>query len=236
MVTGAQQPKENGSAQLWLASRPRPQIHDLKANREATSIKQKSIGGFPVKAAQLLECPGMKQRDEETYRTFLGLFAAHEAALRAYVRRTVPTRNDAGDVMQGVALTLWKKLDELDHYDNFRKWAFGVARLESLAWLRDKARDRRVLSNDLVNTIADEGAEIEDRLELQREVLETCLERLPFDQRALVLKAYTVGVQVKDVAQESGRTVPAFYQWLHRIRVQLQACTRRAIQAREGTA
>ena len=71
---------------------------------------------------------------------FLRLLTANEAAIRAYVRRLVPTRDDAADVMQGISLVLWKKFADLDELAEFRKWAFGVARYETLAWLRDKAR------------------------------------------------------------------------------------------------
>ena len=45
----------------------------------------------------------------EIHEKFVTLFAANEAAIRAYVRRLVPTRDDAADVMQGVALVLWRK-------------------------------------------------------------------------------------------------------------------------------
>lgn len=172
----------------------------------------------------------MRQEDSDVYEAFLRHFAANEAALRAYVRRLVPTRHDAADVMQGTALVLWKKFGDLDSPEDFRKWAFGVARYEALAWLRDKARDRRVLADDLLDTIADEAALIDERLEAQREALEDCLEKLPAEQRTLVLKAYMPDVQMTAVAEQSGRTIGAFYQWLHRMRMRLLECTQRTIR------
>jgi len=173
----------------------------------------------------------MKQESADVYEEFLGGFTANEAALRAYVRRLVPTRSDAADVMQGIALVLWKKFGELDHPENFRKWAFGVARYEALSWLRDKARDRCVLADDLLNTIADEAERMDDRLQAQREALESCLDKLPAEERTLVLRAYMPDVQIRDVAKQSGRTVGAFYQWLHRMRLRLLECTRRVIRS-----
>ena len=59
-------------------------------------------------------------------------------------------------VMQSVVLVLWRKFRELDHADHFRKWAFGVARFEALAWLRYKARDRLVLADDVLQAVARE--------------------------------------------------------------------------------
>ena len=36
-----------------------------------------------------------------------------------------------------LAVVLWKKFGEFDGTRDFRKWAFGVARFEALAFLRD---------------------------------------------------------------------------------------------------
>ncbi len=173
----------------------------------------------------------MQQDKRDFYEEFLSQFTANEAAVRAYVRRLVPTRHDAADVLQGIALVLWKKFGELDSPENFRKWAFGVARYEALSWLRDKARDRQVLSDDLLNTIAHEAVLIDERLQSQREALENCLDKLPVEQRTLVLKAYMPDVQIQHVAEQSGQTVGAFYQWLHRMRLRLLECIQRTIGA-----
>lgn len=162
---------------------------------------------------------------------FLTLFTSSEPAIRAYIRRLVPTRNDAADVMQGVSLVLWKKFHELDQPSDFRKWSFGVARYETLAWLRNKSRDRLVLAEDVLLTLAHESERGEERLTAQREALEDCLEKLPQPQRTAILAAYAPDAAMQDVAKQSGRTVAAFYQWLHRMRLQLLECTRRTLQS-----
>jgi len=173
----------------------------------------------------------MDQQNPGFHEQFLRLFTANEAAIRAYVRRLVPTRDDAADVMQGIALVLWKKFSELEELDGFRKWAFGVARYETLAWLRDKARDRLVLADDVLDMVAQESAQFEKQLSAQRDALESCLEQLPSEQRSLVLDAYMPDVRIQEVANQSGKTVAAFYQWLHRVRVRLRECTRRTLRA-----
>lgn len=172
----------------------------------------------------------MDQHNMEIHELFLRQFTANQAAIRAYVRRLVPTRHDAADVMQGIALVLWKKFSELAEQDDFRKWSFGVARYETLAWLRDKGRDRLILSNEVLNIVADESAKIESHLSSQREALESCLEKLPSEQRSWILVAYTPDSHIQEVAEQSGKTVSAFYQWLHRIRMRLLECTRRTLQ------
>ena len=52
----------------------------------------------------------MEQDSATTHERFLTLFTVNKPAIRAFVRRLVPTRQDAADIMQDVALVLWRKL------------------------------------------------------------------------------------------------------------------------------
>jgi RNA polymerase sigma-70 factor, ECF subfamily len=171
----------------------------------------------------------MLSPETERHHRFLRLFTAQEPAIRAYVRRLVPARADADDVMQEVAVVLWDKFDTFIESGDFRVWAFGVARYEVLAWVRDKGRDRLVLDEDVVERLADETAADEPRLGRQREALEICVSRLEPPQRQLLMAAYQSDAQIQQVAQHSGRTVAGFYQWLHRMRRLLLECIRREL-------
>jgi len=166
---------------------------------------------------------------------FLRLFTANESSIRSYVRRLLPSRNDVDDLMQNIAVVLWEKFGQFRIGGDFRAWAFGIARFEVLAWLRDKGRDRRTLAGDVMELIADESAtpESESALSTQRLALEHCLGKLPVEQRQLLLYAHQPGSSMGDVAAQSGRTKVAFYQWLYRLRHSLLNCVRRQV-AQEG--
>ena len=161
---------------------------------------------------------------------FVRLFAANEPAIRTFVRRLLPTREDASDVMQEVAVLLWRKFDPSYGDLDFRKWAFWVARYEVLAWRRDHARDRHVLSEEVLMLIAEESVQAEDVLASQREALKTCLEKVAEPQRKLLLAAYAAKGGVQQVAQQSGRSRQGFYQWLYRVRRMLLDCVRKSLQ------
>lgn len=165
---------------------------------------------------------------------FLRLFMAHELSIRAHVRRLVPTRVDADDVMQEVAVVLWQKFGAFRPDADFRSWAFGVVRYEALAWRRDKARDRLVLRDDLIERLAVEALEDESRLACQRDLLRKCLDALDSRQRDLLLAAYQPTTAIQDVARDSGRTVGAFYQWIHRMKRLLLECVRERMQRLDG--
>lgn len=170
----------------------------------------------------------MSPPDNDRHRRFLRSFTTHEPAIRAFVRRMVPSRADADDILQDVSVVLWEKFDSFRPDADFRAWAFGVARFEVLGWLRDKGRNRLVLDEQVLMAIADESAADEPRLERQREALEACMKKVEPDQRALLMQAYQPDSLIQEIARTSGRTVPGFYQWLHRMRRMLLECIRRA--------
>lgn len=56
---------------------------------------------------------------------------------------------DAEDVLQDVNVTLWEKMDEALAADSFDAWAYGVARMQVLAY----HRDRQVFDPELLELI-----------------------------------------------------------------------------------
>ena len=175
----------------------------------------------------------MHDLNDQHHDQFLRLFAAHEPALRTFVRSLLPSLADVSEVMQEVAVVLWQKFAEFDATRDFRKWAFGVARYQALAYLRDRARDRHVFDDELVGRLADEAVAAGPRHEAQREALETCLQKLPAHQRELVLSAYTEGTRMDVLAAQRERTAMSLYKLLHRLRQLLLECVRRAIAREE---
>src|SRR4051812_46890773 len=107
----------------------------------------------------------MPPSETERHHLFLRSFTAHEASIRAHVRRLVPTRADADDVMQEVSVVLWEKFGTFREDADFRAGAFGVARFEVLAWLRDRSRDRLVLDENVAAKIGEDPPADEPQLE-----------------------------------------------------------------------
>jgi RNA polymerase sigma-70 factor (ECF subfamily) len=177
----------------------------------------------------------MSPDEQQRHDQFLQLYVAHEEALRGFVRGLVPTREDAREVMQETAAILWRKFGELTGPEEFRRWAFGVARFEALAFARDRARDRHVFSEELIEALAHEHEENADEFAAERVALERCVQKLDATQRALVREAYAPGARIGELAERSGRTAMALYKTLHRVRLALAECARRVL-AEEGLA
>ena len=175
----------------------------------------------------------MSPAEIEQHQRFLRALSTHEPTVRAYIRRLVPSRSDADDVMQEVVIVLWEKFGEFREGAEFLPWAFGIARYKVLSWLRDRGRDRLVLSEEVVDLIAEETAQDETRLDRQRRALETCTQKLEPEQRDLLMRAYQPQAQIQNIAVTSGRSVTGFYQWLHRIRRLLLDCIQRELTREE---
>lgn len=171
---------------------------------------------------------------EDKHACFLGLFTAHESSIHAYVRRLVYRREDASDVMQKIAIILWKKFDQLKSAKEFRKWSFGVARYEVLAWRRDLARERErlVLSTETIELMAIEMDRKSEQLDLEREaILQHCLNKLKKEQRSALQEMYMDESNTPTLAQKFGKSTTGFYQWIYRIRQNLSKCAKNLANA-----
>jgi RNA polymerase sigma-70 factor, ECF subfamily len=175
----------------------------------------------------------MAIHDPTEQEDFLPLYIQNEEALRAFVRSMLPTRDDAREVMQEVALVLWQKFGELREREKFRAWAYAVARMRVLAFLRDRSRDRHVFGDDVLTLLADEMEENTDAFEAERAALETCLKKLDPARRTLLDAAYAPGVRIDTLAASAGRSAMSVYKALHRIRLTLMECTQRALSKEE---
>ncbi|WP_404308319.1 sigma-70 family RNA polymerase sigma factor [Neorhodopirellula lusitana] len=175
----------------------------------------------------------MDKSDREQHDQFLRLFIEHEEMLRLFVRSLLFSGEESREVMQEVAIVLWRKFDSSLDRMSFRRWAFGVARMEALAFRRDRARDRHLFGDDVAELLGQEICNESKGLERQRNVLETCVEKLRPDQRELLQSAYQPGAKMKKMAEELKCTSMTLYKKLHRIRMQLMECTQRELAAEE---
>lgn len=161
---------------------------------------------------------------------FLRLFVTHEAALRVYARAIVPTWDAVDEVIQEASLVIWRKLDQLETPDGFLPWAKVIVRFEALRARRNFARDRLVFSEELMMKLADSSNEPDaEEMVLEKTALQGCLSRLSSTNRELVLAPYEGSGRIKELAEQSPRSVNSFYKLLGRLRAKLQLCIEREL-------
>ena len=170
----------------------------------------------------------------DPHETFLRLWTVHEPELRAYVRCCCPKAQEVDDVMQEVSVAALRKFSTLDDHSAFGPWACLIARYELLTARRRYARDRLVLSEDIVGLLAEEGAEELPLRQRQLQVLDQCVEKLPRERRELTLAAYGKDTTIRDLAAQLKRTEGSLYQLLSRIRKELHRCMERTLEGAES--
>lgn len=172
------------------------------------------------------ESHGNEAADER----FLRLFVTHEAALRVYARAIVPTWDAVDEVIQEASLVIWRKLDQLETPEGFLPWAKVIVRFEALRARRNFARDRLVFSEELMTMLAEVSEEGDaDELILEKAALGRCLTKLSPAHRELLLAPYEGAGKIKELAEQSPRTVNSFYKLLGRLRAKLQQCVEREV-------
>ena len=159
---------------------------------------------------------------------FMRLLMAHEPALRAYSRSMLPNWSLVDEVIQEASLTLWQKFDQLENEDGFLPWAKVVVRFKCLSAIGKLQRDRLVLSDKVLELLADEADSIEaEEQAANLRALRTCMTKFTQPHQELLLAPYTEGGQVKQLAEQSGRSANALYKLLGRLREKLSDCVHR---------
>lgn len=160
----------------------------------------------------------------DPHETFLRLWMQHEPELRAFVRSCCPNAQEVDDVMQEVSVAALRKFSTLVDHSAFGPWACLIARYELLSARRRFARDRLVLAEDVLELLADEGAEELPLRQQQLRALDRCIAKLPYERRELALAAYAKDTTIREMARQLQRTEGSLYQLLARIRMELHRC------------
>jgi RNA polymerase sigma-70 factor (ECF subfamily) len=165
-------------------------------------------------------------------RQFLQLFLAHESDLRAYVATAVRVPSSRDDVMQEVALALWKSFDRYNPRQSFGAWARGVATHKVFDHHRQESRRLVLLSPatlEVVRRAFDEAETRGDQGRQEEDALAHCLKSLPPRAAELVGLRYTERAGIAVLADRLGTTPAAIYQQLSRLRTMLGDCIRRRL-------
>jgi len=164
---------------------------------------------------------------------FVQLFAKCQMGLQAYIWTLVPNRADADDLMQETSVALWRKWSEFDREREFFRWACGIAFIEVLRYRRRSGSERLWFSEELIETLAAEFLSESALYDERSAALQSCLEKLPADDRKIIEARYRDGATIQAVAEELRRPVSTLYKMVARIRDRLHMCIEGTI-ARES--
>lgn len=171
----------------------------------------------------------LKQKQSESAEqnraeTFLAFYAQNHSRLSALVHTLVPCWQDAEEIVQDSLVVLWRKFDEFDPKTSFFAWAAKVAQYEVLSYRRKHQARIVVLSDEILQAVAQTAVDQLDDMELHQEVLEGCIKKLGDPDREIVNLRYRDGGNIQSTADALNRSTGHVQRILRKIRSKLLRC------------
>jgi len=160
---------------------------------------------------------------------FMRELTRHQSRLRGLLRCLLFDAADIEDVWQDTNVMLLRKAEEFQVGTNFWAWASTVARFQVLTYCKTKGRDRLVFQSGVIDLIAEDVIQLGDEIDVRRDALQECLQKLPSPQRQLLEIRYGAGSSLPQIAEQVNRPVGSIRQTLYRIREALLVCIERRI-------
>jgi RNA polymerase sigma-70 factor (ECF subfamily) len=148
------------------------------------------------------------------------LIADHAEALYRYAFRLTGCTADAEDLTQQTLLIAHEKIDQLRHQQCARAWLMTVLRRTYCRLYKRRCVERQNLAPVDVETIAAE--EIPNDAEIDREVLQRAIDRLPEEYKLVLLSFYFENLSYREMAEQFSLPIGTVMSRLARAKVQLR--------------
>ena len=172
--------------------------------------------------------------DPGRHERFVELFIRNQHRVYRYILSLVPVHADAEEIFQQTSLTLWSIWELFDPSRDFVRWSCGIAHIHIRNYLRKRPNRHLLLSEDVLDQLAELRLNHESALDVRRHALTGCLEKLPPSDRSLVERCYGGDETIRNTADEMGVTPNVLYKSLRRIRGWLYECVTRMIAREDG--
>ncbi len=172
--------------------------------------------------------------DASDHDFFSELYVANEQAIYGFVFSLLHSRPDADDVIQETMTQLWEHFDQYDRSRPFLPWANRFAYRQVLMHRRRESIRRIYLSDEVLQSLAEDYPPATDWEESRRRALKACLAKLTERQSELLKCRYESDESLVEIAERIGRTVNSLYKSLQRIRQSLVGCVERRLATEAG--
>ncbi len=160
---------------------------------------------------------------------FSALVSKHKKSVHALVWRKTGDFHTAEEITQDVFLQVYKKLPTLKDPKQFPGWLYVIANRQCIAWLRKKkpvTQSLETISEDALEETAYEcyiSEQIQEKaVELQREIVQDLLEKLPESERTVVILHYLGEMTCQEIGKFLGVSPNTVKSRLSRARIRLR--------------
>jgi len=155
---------------------------------------------------------------------FITSIMKHQGDLRAFIGSIVWDRHLCEDIMQEVAMVLWRKYDSFDQTRSFAAWARGIALNIVKQHVSDARQVKVVFSDAALQQVSTAYEQLDEFGPDEQQALRDCLSKLPDKSRELLTERYDKGRKLDEIAGAAGSTIAAIHMTLTRLRAKLQKC------------
>lgn len=166
-------------------------------------------------------------RNDDSLEEFVHELTRCQGDLFYFIRALCGDPHAAADIRQAVNMVLWRKREKFRSGTSFKNWAFRIAQLEVMTYLRRKKKERTVnFDADLVECFASEMPAVIDELPERRMALVECLKKLTPKDDELIRHHYWSGGSLEALARATERSVGTLKARLFQLRGNLRRCIR----------
>ncbi|QDU38011.1 ECF RNA polymerase sigma factor SigW [Maioricimonas rarisocia] len=165
----------------------------------------------------------------DRYSEFVREYSRSYHRLYSFVLSLVGNVHEADDLMQETGILLWQKFDDYASGTSFLRWARAVARNLVYRYYRSKKQGCFSFDTEVMAKLAAAHVSAEEWLEVRREILADCVEKLPLAERKLIERCYAEQGSIKSTAEEMNKSQNAISKRLSRIRIKLSRCVERTL-------
>lgn len=130
---------------------------------------------------------------------FVRLLNRHEKPLLYYLRRLVPSADDALDLHQEVWFDAFRGLKSLQVPEAFRAWLYRIAHHKAARFVRDGIREERAVES--LSEARSEHSEADAEIALDAEALHQALQILPAHHREILILHYLRDLSTQELAE-----------------------------------
>ena len=155
---------------------------------------------------------------------FACLLDKYSSPVHTLIFRVVRSREDAEELTQDVFMKVFKSLSSFKGDCGFSTWVYRIAYNTAISSVRKKKYEFLAIEETTLTNISEEEVcEMLGRTDTSGQIqrLDTALELLPPDERALILLFYMKEKTVEELAAITGLTASNVKVKLHRIRKKL---------------
>ena len=166
------------------------------------------------------------------HQLFFRLYNRVNARIYSVILIIVHNHNDAEDIQQDAASSMWEKFDQFEKGTNFEAWAIKIAKNKALEFIRKNKKSRMVFDDKYYDMISEYAEKETDDITENIHIVKKCMKKLSETDFKLLNLRFSKNISLKQISTITGRSSSSLCQSFSRILDLLKFCVarERAIQ------